>query len=334
MKREYLKFLVCPETKEPLNLVDEKLDKDGLIVEGKLRSSKNQYDIIEYIPRFIKNHYAENFGFQWNIFNETQLDKKNTFDISEKRFFETTNWTDNLNGKIILEAGCGMGRFTEHALNTGAVVVSFDLSSAVKANYRNNKNKNLLIIQADILNMPFKDNYFDKIFCFGVVQHTPDPKNTFEKLKKKLKINGEIVIDVYRKHQNFSLLFNSKTRPETRTRHFFRFLTKKLNEKKLYKLVKIYVYLLWPFCTIFNFVPYGKYLSWLLCIADYRRIPHMNFPGNYLDWAILDTYDMLSPAYDNPQTINQVEEWFMDSEFKNVSIKYGYNGIEAKGSLK
>ena len=25
MKREYLKFLVCPETKEPLNLIDEKL---------------------------------------------------------------------------------------------------------------------------------------------------------------------------------------------------------------------------------------------------------------------------------------------------------------------
>ena len=41
-------------------------------------------------------------------FNETQLDKKNTFNISEKRFFETTNWFDNLNGKIILEAGCGM----------------------------------------------------------------------------------------------------------------------------------------------------------------------------------------------------------------------------------
>ena len=46
------------------------------IVEGKLKSSKNQYDIVDYIPRFIKNHYAENFGFLWNIFNETQLDKK------------------------------------------------------------------------------------------------------------------------------------------------------------------------------------------------------------------------------------------------------------------
>ena len=92
--------------------------------------------------------------------------------------------------------------------------------------------------------MPFKDNYFIK-FLLCVV-HTLQIQKLHLKLKKKLKINGEIVIDVYRKHQNFSLLFNFKTRPETRTRHFFRFLTKKLM-KKLHKLVKIYVYLLWPF---------------------------------------------------------------------------------------
>ena len=71
-------------------------------------------------------------------------------------------------------------------MNTGAVVVSFDLSSAVKANYRNNKNKNLLIIQADILNIHLKIIILIKFFALVSLFYSRS-KNTFEKLKKKLK---------------------------------------------------------------------------------------------------------------------------------------------------
>ena len=45
--------------------------------------------------------------------------------------------------------------------------------------------------------MPFKNNVFDRTFCFGVLQHTPVIKKTLIELIKKTKKGGSIVVDFY-----------------------------------------------------------------------------------------------------------------------------------------
>jgi hypothetical protein len=50
------------------------------------------------------------------------------------------------------------------------------------------------------------------------------------------------------------------------------------------------------------------------------------------EWAILDTFDMLSPRYDNPQTIDNVREWFERAGLLDIDVHYGYNGIEGRGT--
>src|SRR5437763_11214620 len=108
--------------------------------------------------------------------------------LSEKRFFEETGWSRDLAGEIILEVGSRSGRFTEQAASTGAIVVSMDYSYAVEANYASNgRRENVLIVQADIYAMPFHSWYFDKVFCFGVLQHTPDVRQAFLALPPMLK---------------------------------------------------------------------------------------------------------------------------------------------------
>ena len=43
--------------------------------------------------RIVKDdNYSENFGYQWNRFAGTQLDKTSHLDISKKRFFAETGW--------------------------------------------------------------------------------------------------------------------------------------------------------------------------------------------------------------------------------------------------
>jgi ubiquinone/menaquinone biosynthesis C-methylase UbiE len=55
-----------------------------------------------------------------------------------------------------------------------------DYSYAVDANYAFNGGKNnVFIVQAEVYKMPFRENFFDKLFCFGVLQHTPDPEKAF-----------------------------------------------------------------------------------------------------------------------------------------------------------
>ena len=39
--------------------------------------------------------------------------------------------------------------------------------------------KNHNLVQASMYKLPFKKASFDKVFCLGVLQHTPDPKKSF-----------------------------------------------------------------------------------------------------------------------------------------------------------
>ena len=67
-------------------------------------------------------------------------------------------------------------------------------------------------------------------------------------------------------------------------------------------------------------------------VADYSRegIPD----GKLKEWAYLDTFDMLSPAYDTPASLKEVEGWLdrlkSEGKIKSFTAKYGYNGIEGK----
>ena len=86
--------------------------------------------------------------------------------------------------------GSGAGRFTRTTGNRDAVD-QFDYSSAVEANWRNNgAHGELLLFQGDIYDMPFDDGTFDFVFCYGVLQHSPDPARAFEALFSKVHPGG------------------------------------------------------------------------------------------------------------------------------------------------
>src|SRR5271156_4723681 len=155
-----LDLLICPTCAVPLRLAEITREEAGEIIEGRFeceRCSKS-VPIVRGVPRFVPSeNYAANFGFQWNRYDRIQLDKVMGNNLSRDRWNATTGWPARLEGQRILEAGCGAGRFTELALETGADVFSFDLSSAVEAAWRNNKNSpKISIFQASIYEIPMR----------------------------------------------------------------------------------------------------------------------------------------------------------------------------------
>ena len=38
------------------------------------------------------------------------------------------------------------------------------------------------------------------------------------------------------------------------------------------------------------------------------------------EWALLDTFDMLAPEFDNPQTLANVSFWFKKAGFVEVAV--------------
>jgi SAM-dependent methyltransferase len=264
-------------------------------------------------------HYAESFGFQWNVHARTQLDSFTGTAISRDRLFETTGWPTDLSGQTILEAGSGAGRFTEILVATGANIISFDLSSAVDANFQNNgHHPNLLLLQASILGIPVRPFSMDKVICMGVIQHTPDPKRAFECLANCVRPGGEIVIDVYAARLRSLLSWKYLLRP----------ITRRMDSRRLYAVIERAVPTLLPLSD-FLFRMFGRF--------GLRLLPIVHYPSAGLSpdvarrWAVLDTFDMYSPVHDHPQTIAAVEGWFDAIGFTDVTVQYGKNGIVARG---
>ena len=327
MKKSHLFLLKCPQNGKPLQFKEIFAEDNDRVEAGILfePESGSEYKIRDYIPRFVtSDNYAANFGLEWNIHSRTQYDDTSRFMITQARFKEQTQWVDQLSGEYILEVGSGSGRFTCHAAKTGATVVSLDYSDAVDANWRSNGHlENVLIIQASVFDMPFDQDFFDKAFCFGVLQHTPDPEQAFKSIVPYLKPGGEIASDVYIKNLTRWLL---------QTKYYVRPFVKHLPPARLYSLTQKYVDLLWPLSKIIRKIPkIGYAINWKLLVADYSK----ELPGaddkTLKEWAYLDTFDMLSPDYDFPQTLKTFKRWHIEANLQDVQVYKNGHGLAGRG---
>ena len=328
MKEAYLQYLCCTSCGESLRIDSVESRKEDRIETGKLKCDKCQavYSITKFIPRFVSNdNYATGFGFQWNIHAKTQLDSYTGLEISQKRFFKQTQWPRDLTGETILEVGCGSGRFTEPAASTNAIVISLDYSVAVEANYLNNgQRENVFIVQGDVYRMPFRKNFFDKVFCFGVLQHTPDPAKAFIALASFPKPGGDIAIDVYRNYWKTWLI----------SKYYLRPFTRRIKPDRLYRMIKGYVDFMWPLSEQFRKIPmWGPKINLMMGIPDHSEL---GLQGKVLkEWAYLDAFDMFSPRYDFSQKKETVEHWLKSQSLNDIEVDCGDLGlVVARGKSK
>ncbi|TLE14153.1 methyltransferase domain-containing protein [Helicobacter apodemus] len=326
MVKEHLEYLICPVCKGSLKLQKEIYEGD-LIKEGVLSCNcAKEYPIVNFIPRFVpKSNYADSFGFEWNMHKKTQFDSESGVEASKRRFYEETKWNPK-EGGIILEAGCGSGRFTPYALQVvgrEGLLISFDYSSAVDAALVGNPlSKNLLFLQANIYELPLKEWIIDKCFCFGVLQHTPSAKVAICSLIKSLKQGGEFVCDHYPFNHNTP--FNTK--------YWVRPITTRIPHKMLYNFGRKYINFMWPlfkFNRKFFSPKRANRINWRLLIPDYSSEGLSE--EKLKEWAYLDFFDMLSPKYDRPILMQTLYKYLVECGLENVQTKIGYNGWEGRG---
>ena len=106
--------------------------------------------------------------------------------------------------KNVLEIGCGTGQLSMYfSIGTNNEVVGLDptIESLRLAKNFSEQNKifNIKFVNADIFNDVLKDDFFDFIWCNGVLHHTKDPYGAFKILIKSLKKNGYVLIGLYNK---------------------------------------------------------------------------------------------------------------------------------------
>jgi SAM-dependent methyltransferase len=319
MKPILVSCLRCPKCAADLwlsdpTMVEAEIDKGSLDCAG----CSSRFPIIGGIPRFVRTeNYAESFGYQWNRFRETQLDSHSGRHISRERFLKATGWKpESLSGKTLLDAGCGAGRFTEIALSLGATVFAVDYSRAVEACQANfPAHPNLHVIQANIYSLPFPEDCFDAVYCLGVLQHTPDPRRAFLALPRHLKPGGRIAVDIYQ----------GGWRKALSAKYWLRPVTVRLPQENLFRVVERSMPVLMGLSRGASRIPVvGRFAR--------RMLPVANYEGKYgldrrqlQEWAVLDTFDMLSPQYDRPQTPRTLHRWTHEAGLQEIEIgKFGH----------
>jgi ubiquinone/menaquinone biosynthesis C-methylase UbiE len=136
------------------------------------------YDVVwtEYIPEYKASEK------HWNIF------------FSE----------EEVQGRSVLDAGCGTGIFSIiFARNGAGRVTGIDISDGSLQTAQALKEKfkldNVEFQKQDMLTLPFSDESFDIVWAWGTVHHTTDPFKAMTELIRVLKPSGSILLAVYKR---------------------------------------------------------------------------------------------------------------------------------------
>ena len=338
MKTQLLKLLSCPECRCPLAIEVRECDGEE-IQTGTLRcpTCKREFPIRGGIPRFAPAAaYASSFSFEWKQWRRTQFDTS-TRRVSERSFNASTGWAlEALKGRLVVDAGCGAGRFTDLAARAGAEVVGIDLSQAIEVAQENLRHRpNCHFVQADILKSPFRPGVFDLAFSIGVLHHTPNTREGFRRLVETVRPGGEVAIWVY---------------PMYRLAETFEYFPDRVEE-----VLALDVNYRIPVRGEAMVRRYAKALDWIMETSSAveraftTRLPprvlywfcHAAIPLYYLyriplfyplrlitkiamhpepEWRVLDTFDWYSPKYQWKHTYPEVRRWFAEAGLEEIKI--------------
>lgn len=188
------------------------ITQELFVVNDKLISSKSSsFPIVNGIPNFTENisdeiqkQVQESFGEKWTTTTFANDDEKFE-NLIKPIYLEMMGLQENdldiFNDKTILEVGIGSGSSSRLWCKQAKEFHGVDISKAVYDVSNNLKFfcVNPILSQADINNLPYRDESFDVIVSNGVFHHTPNTKISLKNSLKKLKVGGFCIFYIYKK---------------------------------------------------------------------------------------------------------------------------------------
>ncbi len=245
------------------------------------------YPIRGGIPRLAGERYVASFGRQWNRYDVVRTEE-------DAAVFRVKTGSDpaDLAGALVLDAGCGGGRYARLLGDHGASVLAVDLSDAVeKAAASCRDYPGVAIAQADLLDLPVADACFDFVFSIGVLHHSPDPRSAFAQVARKVKPGGRLAVWLYRRNSWPQEVINS----------LLRVVTTRLPSPVLE-----------PICVALGLLGGIPILNKTL-----NKV--VNF-SNHPDWTlrVCDNFDWYAPRYQSHHSLEELRDWFLEEGFTDL----------------
>jgi SAM-dependent methyltransferase len=232
--------------------------------------------------------YVASFGRQWNRYDVARDDE-------DEAVFRVKTGLDPaaLAGRLVLDAGCGGGRYARLLGRHGAKVVGVDLSDAVeKAATLCAGFPDVAIVQADLLDLPLAEGAFDVVFSIGVLHHSPDPRRAFAQVARRVKPGGRLAVWLYRRNTAAQEWLNTGLRAIT---------------------TRMPPWILERGCVALGALGGIPVVNKLL-----NKIANFS---NHPDWTlrVCDNFDWYAPAYQSHHTTAELTGWFREEGFADIT---------------
>lgn len=255
-------------------------------------------------PRTIKT--LDSFGYEWSTFDKVQPEDE----VFWERYFADVDPND-LAGKLVLDAGCGKGRFSYFCAPQAGVLIALDGSAAVDAAVRNlERFENTLVVKADLISMPFGPETFEFISCLGVLHHLTDPERGFQELATRLVRGGRLLIYVYSRASA-----RGARAAGLATASFIRGVTVRFPPALLRTLSAPLASLLYV-----TFVLPGRLGDWL-GLRPLSTLPLQTYRGRPVRSLWLDTFDRLSAPLERRYLWEELEPWFQRAGLEVEAVR-------------
>jgi SAM-dependent methyltransferase/uncharacterized protein YbaR (Trm112 family) len=209
LRESLLEHLACPACSGELCVRHAQV-ADGQIERGALHCGCGRRFPIEHgVPNFVEPggsgpvaRTTDGFQRNWDAFNDVILSNEALNDELFRDWIAPCDPAE-FEGQVVLEPGCGMGRWLRVAAKyRPRVLIGVDYSSVAYTAARNVRHlDNVHVIRGDLLHLPLKRR-IESIYCLGVVHHTPEPERSFDALVQALAPGGQINCWVYGAENN------------------------------------------------------------------------------------------------------------------------------------
>jgi SAM-dependent methyltransferase len=263
--------------------------------------------------RSLHKETKRSFGYQWLRYQVT--DHQENREVFHDRLGTRPG---SLNGQLLFEAGCGMGRYLQViGEDPGAEAVGLDLSMAVNRAYRENRDNPLIhILQGNLMELPLRPGTFDHVYSIGVLHHTPSTKEAFRSVLTLAKAGGRVSIWVY--HAWCPPGLRGFQRIHAGIRGWISENLRRLTTRMPLPLLHYLCYLAVPLGWVQHQIQ--KLPAPVRALLSPLTLPPVSAHPKW-QVRLCDTFDWYSPRFQWKHTIPEVENWFREAGLKQIDSR-------------
>ena len=350
-----LDLLRDPATGSRLDLETTRRSEAGEVLEGELVAGERRYPIRNGIPRFVDDpSYNASWNYTWTEIdagrglNYRIVDRSDPayeiHDLFDRNGHDGRAWR-GATGKLAIELGCGVGQYSVRLAQEYAPErqVAVDLTGGVdvfrgilESRYPELLER-ILIVQANILELPFERESFDFVFSVGVLMHTGETMRALRAAGDLVKEDGQLNVWIYASEP---IPYEAAEAGRPKPRSPFGFLPAQVRWSVVWAWIRLFRHL--PHAWAVRIIRAFSSDLWyrLSTTRGLRRIattifPTVNHPD--FDYRFINNYDGYCNDWSDSWSEHEVLPALMDAGFVPLGLadwRLGVWAVKAPGFFR